>query len=219
MLQITTPCSKGRKIHPRELGPTSFGYVAIFARHRGITHAIRNANKMPRRVAARDLELVRDLVSRSWSVYRVLTSCCHWVPRDRKCHSFQSRCPESRFSLRPRDRLLRPSKPLRVPASSRRQGSARILAEQREPLIKISYASTDGEVKGFVYRKPPPNRFAMSEQDVDDVAFLTGKLNKMPFCWADSSLYVINNKTFKAWIEKNEEFSIFKEKVNILLRL
>lgn len=53
--------------------------------------------------------------------------------------------------------------------------SAISLAEQREPLIKVAYASNDGEVKGFVYRRPPPNSFAMSEQDVDDVAFLTGK--------------------------------------------
>lgn len=51
-----------------------------------------------------------------------------------------------------------------------------ILAEQREPLIKIAYALSDGGVKGFVYRRPPPKSFAMSEQDVDDrSAFLTGE--------------------------------------------
>ncbi|KAG5335962.1 AMPE aminopeptidase, partial [Acromyrmex heyeri] len=54
------------------------------------------------------------------------------------------------------------------------QVSAQILAEQREPLIKVAYASKDGQVKELVHRRPPPNRFAMSEQDVDDVAFLTG---------------------------------------------
>lgn len=53
--------------------------------------------------------------------------------------------------------------------------TARILAEQREPLIKILYATNDGQVKEIVRRRPPPNRFTMSEQDVDDVAFLTGE--------------------------------------------
>jgi len=57
------------------------------------------------------------------------------------------------------------------------QASTRILAEQREPLIKVAYASKDGQVKEHVHRRPPPNRFAMSEQDVDDVAFLTGKIS------------------------------------------
>ena len=56
------------------------------------------------------------------------------------------------------------------------QASAQILAEQREPLIKVAYASKDGQVKELVHRRPPPNRFAMSEQDVDDVAFLTGEI-------------------------------------------
>lgn len=55
--------------------------------------------------------------------------------------------------------------------------SQRILAEQREPLIKVAYASKDGQVKELVHRRPPPNRFAMSEQDVDDVAFLTGEIS------------------------------------------
>lgn len=54
---------------------------------------------------------------------------------------------------------------------------ARILAEQREPLIKVAYASKDGQVKELVHRRPP-NRFAMSEQDVDDVAFLTGEISR-----------------------------------------
>lgn len=57
------------------------------------------------------------------------------------------------------------------------QASTQILAEQREPLIKVSYASKDGQVKELVHRRPPPNRFAMSEQDVDDVAFLTGEIS------------------------------------------
>lgn len=58
------------------------------------------------------------------------------------------------------------------------QASAQILAEQREPLIKVAYASKDGQVKELVHRRPPPNRFAMSEQDVDDVAFLTGEISR-----------------------------------------
>lgn len=57
------------------------------------------------------------------------------------------------------------------------RASARILAEQREPLIKVAYASKDGQVKELVHRRPLPNRFAMSEQDVDDVAFLTGEIS------------------------------------------
>lgn len=42
-------------------------------------------------------------------------------------------------------------------------------------MIKILYATNDGQVKEIVRRRPPPNRFTMSEQDVDDVAFLTGE--------------------------------------------
>jgi len=56
------------------------------------------------------------------------------------------------------------------------EASTQILAEQKEPLIKVAYASKDGQVKELVHRRPPPNRFAMSEQDVDDVAFLTGEI-------------------------------------------
>ncbi|KAK0159807.1 hypothetical protein PV327_010880 [Microctonus hyperodae] len=51
------------------------------------------------------------------------------------------------------------------------------IAEMSEPLIKVAYASNDGEIKGFVYRRPPHNSFEMSEGDVDDVAFLTGDSN------------------------------------------
>lgn len=46
----------------------------------------------------------------------------------------------------------------------------------REPLVKVSYVNSDREVEAIVWRRRELT--GMSDQDVDDVAFLTGRTFK-----------------------------------------
>lgn len=50
--------------------------------------------------------------------------------------------------------------------------SVRVASVKRDPLIKISVVSSARDIEAVVWRR---RNIVMSDQDVDDVAFLTGR--------------------------------------------
>lgn len=54
---------------------------------------------------------------------------------------------------------------------------SRVASVKRDPLIKISIVSSARDIEAVVWRR---RDIVMSDQDVDDVAFLTGRLKSDP---------------------------------------
>jgi len=54
---------------------------------------------------------------------------------------------------------------------------SRVASVKRDPLIKISIVSSARDIEAVVWRR---RDIVMSDQDVDDVAFLTGRLKRNP---------------------------------------
>lgn len=55
----------------------------------------------------------------------------------------------------------------------------RVASVKRDPLIKISVVSSARDIEAVVWRR---RDIVMSDQDVDDVAFLTGRPKKNLIC-------------------------------------
>lgn len=62
--------------------------------------------------------------------------------------------------------------------------------ERRDQLIKVSIVSSAKDIEAVVWRRRRP--LVMSEQDVDDVAFLTGRTDHLSkyLCKHVSHLYI-----------------------------